>query len=415
MDHPRIFISHSNQDPGALSFLDHLSNELKGKGFDVVVDRERLIPGATWRDEIYTWMGLCHGAVILLSENVFEQDSLWVPRETSILLWRRFLDPGFVVVPVFMDNVSDGHLDSGNFKDLNLREIQAVAQGDPAKVVHQVLKRFEQLKTKTSTPLEELASQVVSLLRGLDDDIVKEAARRLNVNIGPWDPVHDPRQALALRMLQVNLKDSADVLEYLVSYMEHEVHADRILSIIAPSWVNLCSARWIAHCARYEDKKPIVVLNASKKRTADMYIQRACCRTRKTMWPVIPLSQIHGEATVPEMLAEVDQALLHYFRLEEDLFDDDVYERLENLLKTRDEQGKPVFLLIRYQPYLKKFVARLHESLPRITLFILTGDELPDLADFQPTPLRLLKPVLQPGVEKRAQNDYDYAVSVIRP
>lgn len=218
-----------------------------------------------------------------------------------------------------------------------------------------------------------------------------------------------------LRMLQVNLKQSVEVLEYLVPYMEHEINAERILSIIAPSWVDLCSARWITHCAQSKARKPIVVLNAHRKRTADMYIQRACCRTRKTMWPVITLSEVYGEATVSEILAEIDQALIHMFRLEEDPFGDDVHKRLNELLKIRDKQGKPVFLLIRYQSYLKKFMIELHTALPRITLFILTGDNLPDNAGFESTPMRLLEPLLQPGVEEQAQNDFDYAVSVIRP
>jgi hypothetical protein len=53
--------------------------------------------------------------------------------------------------------------------------------------------------------------------------------------------------------------------------------------------------------------------------------------------------------------------------------------------------------------------------LPGITLFVLTGDESPDISVFEPTPMRLLEPLLQPGVEEEAQRDYDYAVSIIRP
>lgn len=415
MKKPRIFISHSNQDTDALSFLELLSNELSNKGFDVLVDRERLKAGANWRDEIYTWMGLCNGAVILLSGNVFEPDSFWVPRETSILLWRRSLDPKFLIIPVFMDSITDKHLNTGNFKDLNLREVEAILQNNPNAMVRQILKRLDDLKWAASTPLEELASQVASLLRGLDEDIIRRAADILKIEIGPWDPADDPRRALGLRMLQVNLKQSVEVLEYLVPYMEHETNANRILSIIAPSWVDLCSARWITHCAQSKDTKPIVVLNARKKRTADMYIQRACCRTQKTMWPVITLSEVYGEDTVSEILAEIDRALLREFRLEEDPFGDDVHERLDDLLKIRDKQGKPVFIIIRYQSYLKKFMTDLHAALPRITLFVLTGDELPDTSVFEPSPMRLLEPLLQPGAEKQAQRDYDYAVSVIRP
>lgn len=352
MKKPRIFVSHSNRNTQALAFLDLLYNELEKSGFDTLVDRERLKAGANWRDEIYTWMGLCHGAVVLLSDNVFKPDSLWVYRETSILLWRRTLDPKFLIVPVFMESVTDQHLDTGNFKDLNLREIEAVGRGEPQDMVRLIIERLDGLKWEAPTPLEELASQVSSLLRGLDADAIRRAADILQIELGPWEPDGDPRQALALRMLQVNLKQSIEVLEYLVPYMEHESNADRILSIIAPSWVDLCSARWITQCAQSKDKKPIVVLNAHRKRTADMYVQRACCRPQKTMWPIITLSEVYGEATVSEILAEIDRALLQTFRLEEDPFGDNFHKRLDELLKIRDKQGKPVFLLIRYQSHL---------------------------------------------------------------
>lgn len=397
-----------------MSFLDRLSNELHHKGFNVLVDRERLKAGANWRDEIYTWMGLCNGAVILLSENVFAPDSFWVARETSILLWRRSLNPNFLIVPVFMNSVSDQHLDTGNFKDLNLREIEAILNSEPDDKLCQIAQRFEDLKCETSTPLEELASQVVSLLGGLNEDVIRKAADNLNIELGPWNPADDPRKALALRLLQVNLKQSADILENLAPHMVPEDNANRILSIIAPSWVDLCSARWITHCALSKDSKPIVVLNASRKTTADMYIQRASCRPQKNMWPVIVLNMVFGEAAVPEILNEISQALIQEFRIAEDPFGDDVHKRLKMLLENRDKQGKPVFLLMRYHSSLKRIIPELHAALPRITLFILTGDELPNASVFEPAPMRLLEPLLKPGVEEEAQNDYDYAVSVIR-
>jgi len=68
---PRIFISHSAKEFETNIFLEKLSLKLKEEpAFDVLVDKERLTLGCKWRDEIYTWMGLCHGAIILLSKNL---------------------------------------------------------------------------------------------------------------------------------------------------------------------------------------------------------------------------------------------------------------------------------------------------------------------------------------------------------
>src|SRR4051812_24231830 len=100
MPRPRIFVSHSNNDPHSRAYIEAIEATLGAAGFEILVDRTRLEPGNKWRDEIYTWMGLCHAAIILVSDAAIRPESIWVPRESSILLWRRTLDPAFNVIPV---------------------------------------------------------------------------------------------------------------------------------------------------------------------------------------------------------------------------------------------------------------------------------------------------------------------------
>jgi len=90
---PRIFISHSNNDAATPPYLESLTSSLTAANFDVLVDRHRLQPGAEWRRDIYCCLGICHAAIILLSKAANDPNSIWVPRETNILLWRRTIDP----------------------------------------------------------------------------------------------------------------------------------------------------------------------------------------------------------------------------------------------------------------------------------------------------------------------------------
>jgi hypothetical protein len=216
-------------------------------------------------------------------------------------------------------------------------------------------------------------------------------------------------------MLQVNLRRAADALVYMADYLENDTIAERILALIAPFWVNLCAARWIPDCALARGLKPIIVLNASAKISADMYVQRASCRSPKTMWPVLEVHGLYGEKADAEMIAEIEDALRRRFRLEQDPFEEDTRQRLKDLLRTRDQEGKPVFVVFRLSSHIAGLFPELQQALPALTLFVLTGEELPDTSVLGAVPARFLEPRLQPGEERQARIDYDYAVNLILP
>jgi len=101
----RIFVSHSAnraEEPETQVFLDTLVAQLQtGLDCEPLTDQKDLEAGDEWLQRLYAWMGLCDGAVILLSPRaVRRENSTWVPRETNLLLWRKALDPRFVVIPV---------------------------------------------------------------------------------------------------------------------------------------------------------------------------------------------------------------------------------------------------------------------------------------------------------------------------
>ena len=72
---PSIFISHSAKDPTARRLLARIYTALN-KDFEVLLDRKRLHANNPWRKELNTWIGLCQGAVALLSEDALK--STWV-------------------------------------------------------------------------------------------------------------------------------------------------------------------------------------------------------------------------------------------------------------------------------------------------------------------------------------------------
>jgi hypothetical protein len=413
MGRRRIFVSHSNSDPDSPAYIEELERTLSAADFDVLVDRNRLNPGANWRDDVYTWMGLCHGAVILISEAAIQPDSIWVPRETGILLWRRTLDTKFIVIPACLGNVTVNDLRGGVFADMQLGEIQTAPATTPRELAAAVTQRFAALTTP-KTPLESLASRMAELLLTVSDNAIEEAIDSLSVDLGPCKPVGDTRYALSLALLQTPLRGALAPLEVLAEYMEGS-KVDQILAMIAPSWVDLCAARWLADCGTRVDHKPAAVLNASTPFCARMYVDRASCRPPKTRWPIVNSAAVHGEWTAQEIASEVEENLIHEFRLADDPQMPDARVRLNSLLRERQREGRPVFVSLRFSPAVGMVLRELQRMLPGVTFVLMSGEEFPPPETLERRSVRFIEPRLQRGAEAQAQLDFDYVRSIVRP
>jgi hypothetical protein len=218
---------------------------------------------------------------------------------------------------------------------------------------------------------------------------------------------------LGLQLLQVELRHATPVLERLVPHMVDERIAGRILDLLAPAWVDLCAARWLADCALRVGEKPVAVVNASSRFAAEMYVRKASAKPPRTAGPLVSLGQVYGETPLEEMVSEIKRALIQEFRLETDPFEDDLDQRLEDLLTLRDDLGKPVFVVMRFDASAWKRLYQLQLALPRITFLVLSGDDFPETVEPTESAVCLIEPKLQPGDELDAKTDWNFARSVI--
>ena|ERR1044072_1274569 len=93
----KIFISHSTKTQEAEAFLQAVTKALEAD-FDVRLDKIGLQGGDDWRAKLYQWMDEVHGAVLLLTPEALTSE--FVQLEASVLSWRRFRQPKFVLLPV---------------------------------------------------------------------------------------------------------------------------------------------------------------------------------------------------------------------------------------------------------------------------------------------------------------------------
>jgi len=155
---PRVFISHVNGDPSGEQIWPILRDRLVAAGFNVLVDREVIQPGALWRAEIYGWIGLSDAAVILISRQALDNPAKhWVAREAACLVCRRYVDPSLKIIPVLLDDITFAELEATErFRDLQLSETQCVLGGDVAAVVA----GLRDLQPPSETRLSKLANHI---------------------------------------------------------------------------------------------------------------------------------------------------------------------------------------------------------------------------------------------------------------
>jgi len=230
MPKPRIFISHSAKDDFTVKVRDQLYETLKTAEFEPLLDKD-LESGKEWRVQLRTWLGLCHGAVILFSKNIFETSaerligSPWVLNEASILIWRRELDKNFFVLPIMLPEVEVTVLNKGLFEPLNLPELQAISVQEAKdelieSIVDCIVKRLQDLKDKLAltSPLQRLEKVIVDGLKKLDQADLEDVAQALAIDLGPWRADEQCATAFVRALFHRDIDVIAKAIELLAPY-----------------------------------------------------------------------------------------------------------------------------------------------------------------------------------------------------
>lgn len=209
-----IFISHSAKDEDTKKVLEGLSQQLRAKGFDVLLDRERLAAGQEWRSELFSWLKSCHCAVILFSKDAI--NSSWVLQETTILNWRRSYEQEFVIIPVYL-NVKLSELDTDRFAALDLSRLQGIKAGsDDADEIDEnridVDSIVEETVLSIESQLSETSDQVAAICyKHVGDQIqfllIRTSSRKRWIVPKGWTRTGDP----AWRTAELEARQEAGV------------------------------------------------------------------------------------------------------------------------------------------------------------------------------------------------------------
>ena len=416
MPKPRIFISHSAKDAFTVNVRDQLYEALKTEEFEPLLDKERLESGKEWRTQLRTWLGLCHGAIILFSKNIFETNterligSPWVLNEASILIWRRELDKNFFVLPIMLPGVEVTALNNGLFEPLNLPEIQAIsvqeATDEMAKdIVERIVKRLHDLKDKFSTsPFQRLEKVIVDGLKKLDQADLEDVAQELAIDLGPWRADEQCATAFVRALFHREIDVIAKAIELLAPYPSVDKKTlYNMRDILTAFWIDPAAVASIPRVVLQPEKQRAISLRASQPIIASMYIQRACCTYPS--WPDALLNNDAGTDAAGRLTLEIIESLRDRLKLYDrgkPRSDSDVKQHVRKMYG-----AKPLFVII------PNFVdvdvlAKVREEFPTVTFFLLFQQDLLDFDVLQGNYINYLQPELSAEQAETVANLYDY-------
>jgi hypothetical protein len=417
-DLARVFVSHSAKEKEAQEIQAALIEALKVSP-DIVplLDKTDLEPGDMWRSRINLWVGGCDAAVILLSGKALT--SPWVFYEAALLTYRRACNPGFLVVPVYVDVAADV-VQKSHLHPTEITEIQAIhSAGRPvADVVAEIVKALEKAVCCGSSPVEKRAKRLARLFDLFKETHLRDAAKFIAYDLRPWLPADDAQLILAAQLQSVGMRAAARAILNLqenlpvgVAEQEREEWLQRVVDLVASSWVDHRTVERIPAIAKGLAAPCAVGLNATSPVTAGMYVLRSCAEEPKP-WKLLPCDGIVGqdriEETIAELSGKVGRALAAELKCR--------VEEVADKLKKRNWAGpRPLFISLPGAGITDEVLAALCKAFPHVVFFVLMGDAAaggPLLTDAM---LEALFPQLNQGDEQLFLDSYDSFLESVRP
>lgn len=400
----RVFISHSAhaiEEPATQVFLDTLAAAIAAEpGFEPLADQTDLQAGDVWMQQLYTWMGLCDAAVILLSPRaVTRENSVWVPREANLLLWRKSLDPRFVVIPVLIGGLAAEALKANPFlADVRLRDLQfaaGLADTDKIPLVVQAL-RDRLAAQRTRLAFDPVRVHVEDCLQRYAPAASIEHALLAHFGTDPWQPQEPPPQKLSLQMLRAAGGDAVDrVIDAVTTGSQAETRLGaRLFEGLYPLRLPAEPAcRLLALCQQQAGRGSIVV-NAHDTWALGMLLRAA------TGWPAGDFLRKWTLLELPDGwgdddLAEITRALAE--ELCERLLGTGTWDLLsvqtdpdlrlqeqlatlrEALASAQQDRGAPVLVCAAFRPRWVELADQLVRIFPSTVFVLWTGQALPPL------------------------------------
>ena len=284
-----VFVSHSSKDADLTDALcaHLLAPDDQGEQVcDVLVDKTHLLAGTEWPKQLHEFMAKCHAAVILLTENAVTSD--WVLKEATILAWRASIDQDFRVFLIQFPGVTADMLEGLRFKPLLLDSIQRVklneqstGGGPDLEFAARQIRDLIAGRRVNDTAFDRLVGGLADLFAKVGDHTLLHVAEKMRLEPSAWKPDRERRgqcvEEIAGHIICENLGHYAGIHELIddLSATTPLETLKQILTLVAPSWVDVGAAGRLPLLASMPQRAAVINGSSVGEFTAEMYVRRA--------------------------------------------------------------------------------------------------------------------------------------------
>jgi hypothetical protein len=239
-------------------------------------------------------------------------------------------------------------------------------------------------------------------LKGVDDDVLLEAAREIDLDLERWSLSQDLRLRLALQLLSVGMQAAVPALLIVRQHLplaERVPRVETMIDLVASSWIDPRSVARLAERVKAPPEGRAVGINGRRTWTARMYVLSAS-RESRIEWHLAPCDGVFGEDAVETLKEKLRRALMAELKspTAEDL--------REDLAAFEEPPQQPVLVAFHHAGITRAILAELRTAFPTVTFVVLTG-EIAEGAPLDDAALELLIPRLYAGDEDACFNQYD--------
>lgn len=391
---------------GERKFVEKLETDLVD--FEIQWDRRVLFDGQDWRPKLYTALGTCQAAIILLTESAVT--STYVPLEAMILTWRRLLHPNFVVIPVFFEGFSVDTLRSQTspYYGIGLEDIQGATRhtySDETGAVDSIRQGLAAVSAAGDIKEIAVLDSLGAILQLLPDSILDSAKGYLPQPAFEWDPVIPKWFQLAAAILQRPLSKLIPSLQVVLPEIPPD-KKKRLYDLVSPQWVDPRAAIpiWQYTLATTPTQpSKVLLINAKEEDTCKCYVRRAWGHKASHVYHIVPLQILGtppGEELEERVLRAYDLSVNH--KGADVAWTSDRRSRVMNALSKRATESLPVYYWVREPDVDIGTLTWIANNIPAAYIIYLYGCQ-----EVDDTQACLLKPQLVDGAEDNAVADLD--------
>jgi len=415
---PKIFISHSAHNEVDKQFMNTLVNRLENAGYKLYCDQKRLKVGSHWRNELYTAIGCCNAAIILITKEALDVLAHpWVFHECSMLTIINWADKDFPIFPITMNGVTISDIEKSPFGALRISDKQIVSFNNIDEIIEKITTQLCDLScSEENEPLFYHYKRIGSRLAAVNSQLIKNAIEQVDSELTRWDPMNRELQYnLAILLLSLTSSEIIDVLQEILPSLG-ESDTKKLLYFIAPFWLDLPTVASLENMLQidqleiqkksgsknqnYQKLRKAFCLNASRQDTGRMHASRAGF-LRKQPYRVIDFP--YNDAGTDDENRYASHIIA---RMRTSLLDSDAIVEEFAIKYALDH---PTFIIIPYGVD-KDIILNLRKRFWSFIFMVLIGND--DPTDWSDSQFMILEPLLESGKEDKVYYQLNEAINL---